>query len=201
MDNNHINTQSTLNPEPTIPPQPEPFSSAQLTSTTPTVPPSPNPIPPIAVSPAPQPTFGSPSSDTTSAGKISFSIKGIIATCANALGVICFFIPWVSAMSRSANGIETMSADVNYGYLGLTTLILLTVSATISALNSTHKFTKHHKIAISVISGIAAILALILTVKIANEIGEYVGVGAGLIILIISGVVAAVSPWLPIKES
>jgi uncharacterized membrane protein len=94
-----------------------------------------------------------------------------------------------------------MSADVNYGYLGLTTLILLTVSATISALNSTHKFTEHHKISISVISGIAAILALILTVKIANEIGEYVGVGAGLIILIISGVVAAVSPWLPIKES
>ena len=201
MDNNPINTQSTLNPEPTIPPQPEPFSSTQLTSTTPTVPPSPNPIPPIAVSPAPQPTFGSPSSDTTSAGKISFSIKGIIATCANALGVICFFIPWVSAMSGSANGVETMSTDVNYGYLGLTTLILLTVSATISALNSTHKFTEHHKIAISVISGIAAILALILTVKIANEIGKYVGVSAGLIILIISGVVAAVSPWLPIKES
>ncbi|MEE0888219.1 MAG: hypothetical protein U0L97_03345 [Candidatus Saccharimonadaceae bacterium] len=95
-----------------------------------------------------------------------------------------------------------MRTDVNYGYLGLTTLIVLTVSATISALNSTHKFTPRHKIAISAISGIAAILALILTIKIANELSKYdVGVGAGLIILIISGVAAAISPWLPIKES
>lgn len=196
MDNNTFNnnqpssapTPAGQPPIPSVPPTP-PAPESQPAQ--PPTPPTPTPIA------TPNPMNNAMSNPNSSTGKVSFSIKGIVITLASALGIVGFFLPWISALGKSVSGV---GVGDEYGYLGCATLMLFTISATISVLNMTHSLSQHYKLAISGINGVAAILSLIITIKLLNEFGQYVGISAGPIVLIIAGVAAAVAPWLPIKE-
>ena len=130
----------------------------------------------------------------------SLSIKGIILTITNALGAICFFLPWVTVsalgISQSANGSEIGN---NYRYMGYAVLILFVIAATLTGTKIMNKQSFIHKICVSVVSGIAALLSVILIIIIFNDLGGYGSAGIGLWLCAIVGAASAAIAWIPIK--
>lgn len=172
MDNNPNNTQFSQEPSPNMDTQ-QPIQNT-----------------PTQVTNFQQPT-PNPSNNT-------LSVKSIILVAINALGGICFFLPWATSkyLSVSANASEL---GEDYRYLGYTALILFTVTATIAAMKITGKLNLVLKICISAISGLAAILALTLTIILANVLNGAGSPGFGAFLSIILGAASAAVAWIPIR--
>lgn len=128
----------------------------------------------------------------------TLSVKSIILTAINSLGGICFFLPWaVSKYSSISANASDFKED--YRYLGYTALILFTVAATIAAMKITGKLNLVSKICISAISGLAAVLALTLTIILANILDGAGSPGFGAFLSIILGAASAAVTWIPIR--
>ena len=195
MDNNTFNNMQPTQPvspapQPVPPVQPQPMQPAQPQPLQPAQPMQPmQPIQPMQ--PA-QPIQSQPVKSP-----ISVSIKSIILTAVNAFGVICFFLPWAATKRQSFNAAE-IGAD--YRYMGYAILILLVISATIAGTRIMGKLSLIPKICISALSGIAALLAIILIIIIFNEFKGYASAGVGLWLCLITSVVTAALAWIPIKN-
>ena len=128
----------------------------------------------------------------------SVSIKSIILTVTSAIGSLSFFLPWVMGeyVRAYVNGTDI---GASYRYMGYFTLILFTVSATIAATKIMDKLGLVSKICISAMSGIAAILSLVLVIIMTNEFEGYAVAGVGLYLCIIMGIASAAVSWIPIK--
>ena len=162
MDNNTFNNMQPTQPvspapqpapQPVPPVQPQPVQPAQPQPLQPA-----QPMQPIQPMQPAQPIQSQPMKSP-----ISVSIKSIILTAVNAFSAICFFLPWIATKRQS---IDATRISGDYRYIGYIMLILLIISATIAGTRIMGKLSLIPKICISALSGIAALLAIILIVVI-----------------------------------
>lgn len=190
-----VQSEPTASPEPVAPPEPT-IPPEPITSPEPTTPANPINPTPAAFSNTSESNTIAPSTKS----QFSVSIKSIILTATNALGALCFFLPWVTVTiyseSRSANATEIGN---DYRYMGYFILILLVISSTIAAMKIANKLSLVPKICLSAISGLAALLSIIMIIIIFNDLHGYGSAGIGLWICAIAGIASAALPWIPIK--
>ena len=129
-----------------------------------------------------------------------FSIKSLIIIIAAVLGVIVTFLPWATVsflgVSESVNG---LGGDGVMGD-GIITLILFIVAGVLAGIKFQGGMGTGFKVAITIISAIAAIIGM---VEIANINGNSLGlasVGFGVYLVIIAGIAGAILPWIPMGE-
>ncbi|MBR3055887.1 hypothetical protein IKG64_01015 [Candidatus Saccharibacteria bacterium] len=129
-----------------------------------------------------------------------FSIKSLIIIIAAVLGVIATFLPWATVsflgVSESVNG---LGGDGVMGD-GIITLILFIVAGVLAGIKFQGGMGTGFKVAITIISAIAAIIGM---VEIANINGNSLGlasVGFGVYLVIIAGIAGAILPWIPMGE-
>ena len=118
------------------------------------------------------------------------STKNIITLAASILGIIATFLPW---MSTTTLGI-TVTATGTSGD-GWISFVFFVVIAILTLINLKKDLSMGSKIAITILA-ILAILVALSKILAAGELAICIGV----YLVIISGIVSAVMPWLPTKQ-